>query len=164
MYKFVTHTWNPLGGKCPHGCSYCSTGKLMRWPAMQEKYSGEVRLYEKELKTNLGSGRFIFVCAQHDLFAEVVPDEYINKILSHCAKHDGNKYLFQSKNPGRMNAWLRLSQQRGQIDSVVCTTIETNRFYPEIMRSSPPPGIRAKMMSADQDLAHYVTIEPIMDF
>jgi DNA repair photolyase len=23
MYPFVTHTWNPIRGKCPHDCSYC---------------------------------------------------------------------------------------------------------------------------------------------
>ena len=23
MYEFVTHTWNPIKGICPHGCKYC---------------------------------------------------------------------------------------------------------------------------------------------
>ena len=23
MYEFITHTWNPILGKCPHDCKYC---------------------------------------------------------------------------------------------------------------------------------------------
>ena len=23
MYDFITHTWNPIKGKCLHNCSYC---------------------------------------------------------------------------------------------------------------------------------------------
>ena len=23
MYPWITHTWNPIKGKCPHDCTYC---------------------------------------------------------------------------------------------------------------------------------------------
>lgn len=29
MYEFVTHTWNPIKGKCSHGCTYCYMKKCV---------------------------------------------------------------------------------------------------------------------------------------
>lgn len=29
MYEWVTHTWNPIRGKCPHDCSYCLDGNTL---------------------------------------------------------------------------------------------------------------------------------------
>jgi len=156
MYEFVTHTWNPLGGKCPHGCSYCSTNKF-HYPVLIEKYSGPPRLIEDELKTNFGDSKFIFVCAQHDLFAEDIQDDWIAKILDHCEKFR-NRYLFQTKNPINFHVWGL------PMNSVICTTIESNRWYPKIMNNTPHPRKRAEAMSGLIKLKKYVTIEPIMDF
>ena len=163
MYPWITDTWNPLGGVCPHKCIYCSTKKFY-YPVLIKKYSGPIRLIDSELKTNLGSGNFIFVCAQHDLFADDIPSVYIDRILTHCANHPNNKYLFQTKNP------FRISDFTIDFDHAICTTIETNRWYPEYMGNTQKPEDRAFYMD---DLWHknkhgkiknYVTIEPIMDF
>jgi len=78
MYSWITHTWNPLAGKCLHECSYCSTNKLMRYPVIKQKYSGELRLDAKAMEENLGSGNNIFVVAQNDLFAADVPEIFIS--------------------------------------------------------------------------------------
>ena len=44
MYPWLTHTWNPLAGECPHKCTYCSTHNLKkRYEAIRNKYSGEPR-------------------------------------------------------------------------------------------------------------------------
>jgi DNA repair photolyase len=159
MYQFLTHTWNPIGGKCPHKCSYCSTNKLMRYPEIEKKYSGEPFIVEKELLTNLGKGNFIFVCGQNDLFADDIPEEWINRILDYCKKFD-NQYLFQTKNPQR---YIGLVLPK---NSVICTTIETNRYDSEIMGDSPSTFERASAMNyfRNSDIQKYVTIEPIMDF
>lgn len=162
MYQgWVTHTWNPLGGKCPHGCSYCSTNKF-RYPTLIEKYSGEPRLIEKELKTNLGEGNYIFVCAQNDLFAEDINPKTIIRILQHCEKYNKNKYLFQTKNPEGFSSYG--ANICGLSEFALCTTIETNRHYPEIMNNCPTPDSRALYMRMLPVLSKYVTIEPIMDF
>jgi protein gp37 len=155
MYEWITHTWNPLAGECPHGCSYCSTNKLMRYPGIRNKYTGPPRIHELEMKTNLGKGNFIFVVAQNDLFAKNIPDEFIKQILDHCNKFD-NSYLFQTKNPENIRRILIPN-------SSVCVTLESNRFYPEIMRNSPKPIHRVQQMEL---IRHplYITIEPIMDF
>lgn len=115
-----------------------------------------VRFDEKELKTDLGSGNFIFVGSSCDMFAENIPDEWINKALEHCYKFD-NKYLFQTKNPSRVNGDVLPKE------SIICTTIETNRWITEIMQNCPTPYKRALGMYCI-DLPKYVTIEPIMDF
>lgn len=159
MYDFVTHTWNPLAGECPHKCSYCSTNKLKRYPGILNKYSGEPRLDEKQL-TNLGQGNFIFVVAQGDLFAEGIPDRIIKQILNHCSKFD-NKYLFQTKNPDNILNWIG---HPAFDKSVICTTIESNRYYPEIMDESPLPNSRSIAMHYYLCNQTYVTIEPILDF
>lgn len=162
MYEWVTHTWNPLAGACPHKCSYCSTKKLMRYPKMVEKYNGEPRLHESEMSTNLGKDNFIFVAAQNDLFAMDVPETVIVDVIDHCKKYPDNRYLFQSKNPERM--WLLSDHLKG-INSVLCTTIETNRVYSAIMKNCPRPLDRARwMLTLSLTFETYVTIEPIMDF
>jgi DNA repair photolyase len=147
MYDFVTHTWNTVKGECPHGCSYCY---MHRWGKQKP-----VRFDEKELKTDLGSGNFIFVGSSCDMFAKDIPDEWIKKTLEYCGKFD-NKYLFQTKNPGNVDIDLPAG-------SVVCVTLETNRWYPEIMVNSPRPSERFVYL---QDERHplYITVEPIMDF
>ena len=154
MYDFVTHTWNTVKGKCYHDCSYC----YMKRFGNQKP----VRFDEKELKTDLGKDNFIFVGSSCDMFAKDIPDEWIKRTLEHCLEYDKNKYLFQTKNPIGLLSWSGFINS----SSVVCTTIETNRFYDKIMNNSPHPGIRASDMN---ELAHegfdtYVTIEPIMDF
>jgi len=148
MYDFITHTWNTVKGACFHDCSYCY---MKRWGKLKP-----VRYDEKELRTDLGSGNFIFVGSSCDMFASDIPDEWIKKTLEYCSKFD-NKYLFQTKNPSRVNS-TKLPK-----DSVVCTTLETNRHYPEIMGNSPAPYQRVLGMY-HIDLPKYVTIEPIMDF
>ena len=92
MYGFVTHTWNAVKGKCPYDCSYCY---------MKVFPQGKLHFDEKELKTNLGEGNFIFVGSSCDMWAKKIPLEWIVEILEHCRKHPKNTYLFQTKNPER---------------------------------------------------------------
>lgn len=159
MYDFIDFTWNTIKGECPHGCTYCY---MKRW-YNEDRPQPPVRFDEKELKTDLGSGNFIFVGSSCDMWAEDIPLKWIVATLKHCSQHDGNKYLFQSKNPIRMNGNVRLMKARFAVECVVCTTIETNRHYPEIMMNSPLPYDRAKWMQRS-GLDNYVTIEPIMAF
>jgi DNA repair photolyase len=148
MYEFVTHTWNTVKGECYHDCSYCY---MKRWGKLNP-----IRFDEKELKTDLGKNNFIFVGSSNDLFAEDVPQEWIDKTINHCKNFRKNDYLFQTKNPMRLGKLLPPQYK-------ACVTLETNRHYPEIMQNSPKP--KDRVMAACR-MAHelYITIEPIMDF
>jgi DNA repair photolyase len=151
MYEFVTHTWNTIKGLCPHGCTYCY---MKNWGKQRP-----VRFDEDELRTNLGSGNFIFVGSSCDVFANKIPERWIIDTMSHCRKFVNNRYLFQSKNPIRMLGQVTTQPSK----TVVCTTIETNRWMPEIMKDSPTPEHRAYAMSGFS-IDRFVTIEPVIDF
>ena len=126
MYSWVTHTWNTIKGKCPHGCTYCY---MSRWGKQKP-----VRFDESELKTDLNgfypfgfnSRNFIFVGSSCDMFADDIPYEWIKKTIDHCQKHYKNSYLFQSKTPARIINFIPYMPSKVSI----CTTIESNRFYP----------------------------------
>lgn len=155
MYDFVTHTWNAIKGHCVHECRYCF---MKRWGSLKH-----LHFDDSELKTDLGSGRFIFVGSSTDDFAEGIPSEWITKMLDHCDRFD-DRYLFQSKNPARFLEFFEHSVFRKK--AVVCTTIESNRFYPEIMMNSPRIESRVQAMAelAAKGIPTYVTCEPLLEF
>lgn len=153
MYEFVTHTFNTCKGICPYMCTYCY---CKRWGKQNP-----VRFDENELKTDLGGDNFIFVGSSCDMFADDIPAEWIERTLDYCREFFLNSYLFQSKNPKRMLDFLPLLND---IDPIVCTTIETNRWYPEIMVNSPPIESRVSGMKSLSNFMKYVTIEPIIEF
>jgi hypothetical protein len=119
-------------------------------------------LDEMEMRTDLGCDNFIFVGSSCDIFANNIPDDWIKTIIdyAHSFKND---YLFQTKNPERFTSPpIGLSAER----DILCTTIETDQYLPEIMRNSPSPFVRAKYLSVmrERGFRTMVTIEPIMDF
>jgi DNA repair photolyase len=129
---------------------------MKRWGKLKP-----TRFDEKELKTDLGENNFIFVGSSCDMFAEDISESWINKTLNYCDKFN-NKYLFQTKNPGRLKDYIGTSLLREK--SIVCTTIETNRRYKQ-MGNTPDPIERARgMCSIRMYVPTYVTIEPIMKF
>jgi hypothetical protein len=161
MYDFVTHTWNTVKGKCLHNCKYCyvkSIANRFRRSQLPACFD------ERELKTNLGSGNFIFVGSSNDMFAKDIPLEWVFQTLDYCDKFQ-NKYLFQSKNP---NGFYRLLIHPVAKKSVLCTTIESDIFHAQFMGKTPKPLHRSFEM-ADigefyPDVEKYITIEPVMDF
>jgi protein gp37 len=115
-----------------------------------------LRLDEREMKTDLGSDNFIFVGSSCDMFADDVPDKWIERVLFYTHDFPDNKYLFQSKNPERFLEYDHA------FSDMLGTTMESNRVYP-CMGNAPPPEDRAAAMDR---LAQetFVTIEPILDF
>ena len=151
MYSWVTHTWNTIKGECPHGCTYCY---MKRWGKQKP-----VSFDEKELKTDLGSGNFIFVGSSCDMFARNLPDKWVIDTLNYCSSFVGNDYLFQSKNPEGFKDFEVYLKPYAKL----CTTIETNRYYDQ-MGNTPYPSMRSEDMHDLEGWDKYVTIEPIMDF
>lgn len=165
MYGFITHTWNPIKGRCYHDCAYCYMKSKIQNPP-------PVYLDESELNGIFQQNQFIFIGSGTDDFALDVPSEWISKVLDFCIEAtshqvDGQKtrFLIQTKNPERILEFIDHPLFKTQ-QIVVCTTIETNRHYPEIMNNAPLPQQRAEAMAkiAEHGIMTYVTIEPIMDF
>lgn len=158
MYDFVTHTWNTVKGKCPHECSYCY---MKNWGKQ-----ADLHFDEKELKTNLGEGNFIFVGSSCDMWAENIPAEWIHKTLAKIIKSDDkNKYLFQSKNPKRFLDFFEKDYKVfSRIKYVFGTTIESNHDYP--ISTTPQMDKRATAIREMRELGFQtmITIEPILDF
>jgi protein gp37 len=145
MFPFITKTWNPVGGECKHGCSYCWAKQLIKKYKMQ-KYIGEARLFPLELNKTFTKDDFVFVCDMTDLFGEWVPDDVIQRVLDYIAKSPA-QFLLLTKNPSRYPDF--------EIpDNAVCgATIESDLVAKERLYDM-------------QDLIHrrMVSIEPIMDF
>lgn len=152
MYPWVTHTWNPIKGKCHHHCSYC----YVPYTRAQNYYKGKNYLSEDALRDPLGRSKVIFVGSMIDMFCEEIPNEWIGKVLSYCVAHPFNIYLFQSKNPARFSNFVFPSQ------SIFGTTIETNRQVGWLSKA-PPPQERVEALK-HIDMEKMISIEPIVDF
>jgi DNA repair photolyase len=113
------------------------------------------------MRVNLGENNFVFIGSSNDMFAREIPDEWIIRTLEKAARYN-NKYLVQSKNPGRFSQFLRYMDPAR---FTLCTTIETNYDMPEIMGMAPTPETRsAAMASLPKNYQKMVTIEPIIKF
>lgn len=160
MYPWVTHTHNHLGGECPHRCSYCYVDNpRFGRPA---RYTGAVRLIAEECSVRYGKDKIIFVENMGDLFAAGVDNPTIAAVLAHCREWPANTYVFQTKNPIRVLDWVT----ELPLMSLVGTTIESNRHYPEVMVNAPPPLERAGAMimlaSKAPAVVRFVTVEPML--
>ena len=149
MYPWVSHTWNPVAGQCIHACGYCYMRRFKLRP---------IRLKEKELKTDLGEGRVIFVCSGCDLFAGNIPKGWIKAVLERCREFK-NTYLFQSKNPWRFQSFLK----DFPAGSIFGTTLESDVYYRDLSMA-PDPLERATAMMGLRHRRRMVSIEPVLRF
>lgn len=156
MYPFVTHTWNPIKGHCPHACVYCY---YQANPRYKDKI-GELRIDYKCLQDDLGEDRTIFIGSSIDMWHFDIAYSWLECVLDKCRRYTRNTYLFQSKNPARFN-YMGLPFS----NSIVGTTIETNRSMEEFSKT-PEPIERASMLYHlnTKGRGRMISMEPIMDF
>jgi len=156
MYPWVTHTWNPIKG-CGYACPYCYVQKMME----RYGYDNTVRLDEKELSTNLGKGRTIFVGSMGDMWGPWVDVDWIGRVINRCFDFPLNKYVFQSKNPKRFLQWFVTPNPK----FILGTTIETDKYPDGYASFAPRINDRFNaMLKIPPGMFKFVTIEPIMDF
>jgi len=154
MYDWITGTKNFIRGACEHKCAYCYVKKSR----VKKLYEGPPKLIESQFKS-LGKGNFWFIGSMIDMFAEGISEDWIYKTLEYCQEFQ-NKYLFQSKNPNRMRDFF----MHFPSDTVIGTTIETNREYSEMGKAPPTIKRVLALRELSNDFPVMVTIEPIMDF
>ncbi len=115
-------TWNCLVGctRVSAGCTHCYAERLVhRGLSPQHRgltrivngaphWTGEVRLVESALDLPLRwqKPRRIFVNSMSDLFHEVVPDEWIDRIFGVMAKAHWHTFQALTKRPARMLDYL----------------------------------------------------------
>lgn len=177
-HHLITHTWNPVKGRCIHDCKYC----FMKAP----KYSKmkDVRLVDRELKTDLGTDNFIFVGSSTDFFARNVKTEWIEAVLQKCRSSESH-FLFQSKDPARFLNFAGVDlRHHGSYPRNVtfATTLESDldhkeaysppdsRYSPKekgwVWEGQPSVDVRVNGIIRVKQASYPVTItiEPVMSF
>ena len=156
-------TWNPLVG-CFHSCIYCWARRQARRQKHRCFYCYHFQPHmHKERLWKLPKSGIVFVVSMGDMWGDWVPREFILQILRvlkpYWEKPDLT-FFFESKNPARYAEFADCIPP----NSILSTTIETNRNYK--VSSAPPPEIRYRaMLHPDIEMfAKHVSIEPIMKF
>ena len=126
-------TWNPITGCAviSPGCTNCyamglagtrlknhpSRAGLTRDTKGGPVWTGEVRLNAQWLDQPLSwqRPRMIFVCAHGDLFAEGVPDEWIDRVFAVMALAPQHTFQVLTKRPARMRDYLQDERIPGRI-------------------------------------------------
>lgn len=154
MFPFITKTWNPLGGRCNHNCTYCYAKDLIKFHVM-EKFTGEPRLYDSELTKKFKADDFVFVSSMCDLFGHWVTLPQIQQVLNKIALSAPAKFLLLTKNPERY-FYFKLPE-----NTIAGVTIESDINWDV----SDAPDT-TKRLFAITDLKHpkMISIEPIMRF
>lgn len=117
-------TWNPITGcrLVSEGCRHCYAARLAATrmknhpsrkglaranAAGEFKFTGEVRFNAEWLDQPLRwrTPRGIFVCAHGDLFAEGVPDDWIDKVFAVMALSPQHVFFVLTKRPERARAY-----------------------------------------------------------
>src|SRR4030042_1143649 len=157
MYSWVSHTWNPIRGRCPHQCSYCYMKRTL------ERFGSDtISFCQHDLTINLNRGKKIFIGSSIDMFAEDIPESSIFIVLAICQNYPDNEYLFQTKNPKKL---FKLKNNLPP-KSILGITLESNREYPDISKA---PSIMDRfywmnILSKNTSYPRMVSIEPILDF
>lgn len=132
--EWTDYSWNPIrarrksDGKRGHycqrispGCKNCYAASMNRWRGNGVDYTvpglEEVELYldEKALLEPLRwrKPRNIFVCSMTDLYADFVPDEWIERIYAVMALADKHTFMVLTKRPARRLRWYSGIEEDG---------------------------------------------------
>ncbi|MGM5087571.1 phage Gp37/Gp68 family protein [Rhizobium leguminosarum bv. viciae] len=131
--EWTDATWNPITGCAivSPGCTNCYAMKLAGTRLQHHLsragltkntkagpvWTGEVRFNEQWLDEPLRwkRPRMIFVCAHGDLFAEGVPDEWIDKVFAVMALAPQHIFQVLTKRPERMREYLTGGRRGGHL-------------------------------------------------
>ena len=141
--EWTDATWNPITGcsVVSPGCTNCYAMKLAGTRLKNHPtrtgltidskagpvWNGQVRFNETMLLDPLRwkRPRMIFVCAHGDLFAENVPDEWIDRVFAVMALAPHHAFQVLTKRPERMRAYFVGRRQNfGRASDVIHHAIE----------------------------------------
>ena len=169
MFKFIDYTLNPIVG-CYHNCIYC-------WARMQAKrqkhrcmhcyyfipHTHIERIYE-DFTTGVfkrtAKGRTYFICSMSDLFGSWVSHHIIEIILDFIRFNKQSTFFIETKNPIRLKHFIDDIPE----NTIISTTIETNKYPYIFISKAPSPEQRYKAFKEINHPHKHVSIEPIIDF
>lgn len=113
--EWTERTWNPITGctKKSVGCFHCYAEVMSRRLKAigLDKYSNgfELTLHEDELDVPLQWKKpyNIFVCSMSDIFHELVPFEFVDKIMLTISKSPQHRYQILTKRSRRMYQYFQ---------------------------------------------------------
>ncbi len=158
--EWTDATWNPVTGcsVVSPGCTNCYAMKLAGTRLRNEPsrkgltrntkagpvWNGEVRLNERWLTQPLSwkRPRRIFVCAHGDLFAENVPDVWIDRVFAVMALSPQHTFQVLTKRAARMREYLTDLGVVRRLYELVCElTVEKSLPVVLMARGIPDPGL-----------------------
>jgi DNA repair photolyase len=135
-----------------------------KFPMLKTKYSGEPRIYQKELAKakNFTKDDFVFVCDCTDLFGHWVPTSLIRQILFEIMNSPA-KFLLLTKNPQRYGQYIMETADQIPSNCTLGCTIESDIDH---IISGQPETHRIAEMQNYSNIGYpiMVSIEPIMQF
>lgn len=166
--EWTDATWNPITGCAivSKGCTNCyamklagtrlrhhpSRAGLTRETKAGPVWTGEVRFNEQWLDQPIRwrRPRRIFVCAHGDLFAEGVPDEWIDRVFAVMVLASQHTYQVLTKRPERMRAYVSEPATVRRIYELVCDLVVDRQMpviliAPGIDERAAPPGPRVHL-------------------
>lgn len=140
--EWTDATWNPVTGcsKVSPGCAHCYAERLtarfsktaLPWtPANAE---ANVALHSERLRAPLSwrQPRMVFVNSMSDLFHELVPDEFIDRVFQTMREAERHTFQILTKRPELMRRWFDGPGSRWGDDPLpnvwLGTSIENDRW------------------------------------
>lgn len=173
--EWTEATWNPITGCAivSAGCRNCyamrlagtrlehhpSRAGLTTMTKRGPVWTGEVRFNEAWIDQPLRwrRPRMVFVCAHGDLFAEGVPDEWIDRIFAVMALAPQHTFQILTKRPERMRAYMTRRHPNGhhQAMDYAALMAATGRWNTRTLdlRTWPLPNVWMGVSVEDQATA-----------
>jgi protein gp37 len=116
--EWTEHTWNPVTGctKLSPGCKHCyaetMSRRLTAMGAAGYENGFQLTLHPERLDQPMRRNKptTYFVNSMSDLFHELVPDEFIERVLSVCASTPQHTYQVLTKRAERLPEFFRLRE------------------------------------------------------
>lgn len=116
--EWTEHTWNPVTGctKLSPGCKHCyaetMSRRLTAMGAAGYENGFQLTLHPERLDQPMRRKKATtyFVNSMSDLFHELVPDEFIERVLSVCASTPQHTYQVLTKRAERLPEFFRLRE------------------------------------------------------
>jgi len=167
MFGFVDGRCNVLVG-CYHDCVYCWAriwAKRLR-RICEKCYRFVPHLHAERMYDERGRFRrtparsIVFVCDMSDMFGIWVSPDVIRRILDFIRCNPQTTFFLETKNPLRM----RHFEDEIPRNTIISTTIETDRYPKKGVSKAPSPKERFKAFLLIDHPHKHVSIEPVIDF